>query len=282
MSETTGLPTTRPELAGSFGMVASTHWIASQVGMSVLERGGNAADAAVAAGFALQVAEPHLCGPGGEVPILVSDPDGEVRVICGQGGAPAAATIKRFADLGLDAVPGTGLLAAVVPGAFGAWTLLLERWGTWSLREVLSPAIGYARDGVPVIPRIAATISGMADHFRREWPTSAATYLPDGRSPAAWTRLRLHALADTYERLLAAAEAAGGDRERQLAAARDAWYRGFVAEAMGAFCAGTSWPDGTGRSHPGLLAADDLAGWEPTVEDAVTLSYAGVEVCKPG
>src|SRR5215831_5988999 len=115
MSETTGLPTTRPELAGSFGMVASTHWIASQVGMSVLERGGNAADAAVAAGFVLQVVEPHLCG---------------------HGGAPSAATIERFADLGLDAVPGTGLLAAVVPGAFGAWTLLLERWGTWSLRDV--------------------------------------------------------------------------------------------------------------------------------------------------
>ena len=282
MSGALGLPTTRPELAGSFGMVASTHWIASQVGMSVLERGGNAADAAVAAGFVLQVVEPHMCGPAGEVPILVSGPDGAVQVICGQGSAPAAATIDAFADLGLDAVPGTGLLAATVPGAFGAWTLLLQEWGTWSLRDTLSPAIGYARNGLPVLPRIAETIAGMADHFGRSWPTSASTYLTARQPPEAWSRLRLPALADTYERVLAAAEAAGGDRERQLTAARDAWYRGFVAEAVGAFCASTSWPDSSGRRQAGLLTAADMAGWEPTVEEPAGLTYAGVEVCKPG
>ncbi|MBE7189853.1 gamma-glutamyltransferase, partial [Jatrophihabitans endophyticus] len=142
--------TTRPELSGDFGMVASTHWLASAVGMAVLERGGNAFDAAAAAGFTLQVVEPHLNGPGGEVPILVA-PAGsaEVQVVAGQGPAPAAATIGHFRDLGLDLVPGTGHLAACVPGAVGAWLTLLERFGTMTVADVLEPAIGYARRGYP-------------------------------------------------------------------------------------------------------------------------------------
>ena len=112
---------TRPELIGDLGMVASTHWIASAVGMGVLERGGNAADAAVAAGFALQVVEPHLNGPGGDLPILLWDPaQAEVRVVCAQGVAPASATVEALRSRGVDVMPGTGLLAAVVPGAFGA------------------------------------------------------------------------------------------------------------------------------------------------------------------
>jgi len=277
------LTSTRPELAGSFGMVASTHWLATQTGMSVLERGGNAFDAAVAAGFVLQVAEPHLNGPGGDLPVVLwSAAEGRVRVVCGQGTAPAAATPAAFADLGLAAVPGTGLLAAVVPGAFGAWTLMLQRYGTWRLRDVLEPAIGYARDGAPVLPRVSAAVAGLADMFATEWPTSAATYLAGGRAPAPWTRLRLTALADTYDRVLAAAEAAGGDRDRQLEAARDAWYRGFVADAVDRFCRTTRWLDTTGGRHGGLLTGDDLAGWEPAVEEPVSVRYRDAEVFKTG
>ena len=142
--------TTRPELRGTFGMVASTHWLASGVGMSVLERGGNAFDAACAAGFVLQVVEPHLNGPGGDVPAIVySAAADEVRVVCGQGPAPAAATIDAYAARGLELVPGTGPLAAVVPGAFDAWALMLRDYGTWELADVLAPAIAYARDGYP-------------------------------------------------------------------------------------------------------------------------------------
>src|ERR1700727_1800174 len=142
--------TTRPQLAGTFGMVAATRWLASAAGMAVLEKGGNAFDAAVAAGFVLQVVEPHLNGPGGEVPVIgydAADGDGRsgVFVLDGQGPAPAAATLPAFADLGLDLVPGSGLLAAVVPAAFGTWMLLLERHGTMRLRDVLEYAIGYAR-----------------------------------------------------------------------------------------------------------------------------------------
>src|SRR5436190_18152428 len=112
--------TTRPEIRGTFGVVATTHWLASSVGMSVLEKGGNAFDAAVAAGLTLQVVEPHLNGPLGEAPILVWDhTKRECRMICGQGVAPQTATIAGFKALGLDLIPGTGLLAAAVPGAFG-------------------------------------------------------------------------------------------------------------------------------------------------------------------
>jgi gamma-glutamyltranspeptidase/glutathione hydrolase len=108
--------TTRPEIRGTFGVVASTHWVASAVGMSILEKGGNAFDAAAAAGFTLQVVEPHLNGPLGEAPILVwSETNRRCDMICGQGVAPAAATIARFREFGLDLIPGTGLLAACVP-----------------------------------------------------------------------------------------------------------------------------------------------------------------------
>jgi gamma-glutamyltranspeptidase/glutathione hydrolase len=275
--------TTRPELAGSFGMVASTHWLATQTGMSVLERGGNAFDAAVAAGFVLQVVEPHLNGPGGDLPVVLwSAAEQRVRVVCGQGTAPAAATPEAFADLGLTAIPGTGLLPAVVPGAFGAWTLMLQRFGTWRLRDVLEPAIGYARDGAPVLPRVAASLEILAPMFGAEWPTSAATYLDGGRAPAAWTRLRLTALAETYQRIVADAEAAGGDREAQLEAARDAWYRGFVAAAVDRHCRTTSWLDTSGERHGGLLTGDDLAGWEPAIEEPVSARYRDVEVFKTG
>ena len=131
--------TTRPELRGTFGMVASTHWLATAVGMAVLERGGNAFDAAVAAGFTLQVVEPHLNGPGGEVPALFYSVDrGEPLTLCGQGVAPAAATIDRFHELGHELVPGTGVLAACVPGAFGGWLTLLRELGTMRLADAVT------------------------------------------------------------------------------------------------------------------------------------------------
>jgi gamma-glutamyltranspeptidase/glutathione hydrolase len=274
------LVSTRPELAGSFGMVATTHWLASQTGMSVLERGGNAFDAAVAAGFVLQVVEPHLNGPGGDLPVVLwSESEQQVHVVCGQGPAPQAATIEAFTDLGLDAVPGTGLLAATVPGAFGGWVQLLRRWGSWSLRDVLTPAIGYARHGAPVLPHVSATIAAMAPLFTDEWTPSAATYLVAGRAPAPWSRWRVPAMADTYERVLDESEAAEGDRDARLQAAHDAWYRGFVAEAIDTFCT-TRWLDTSGERHHGLLTGDDLAGWQSTVEAPTRARYRGVEFCK--
>ena len=274
--------TTRPELTGDLGMVASTHWLASATGMSVLERGGNAVDAAVAAGFVLQVVEPHLNGPGGDVPILVADASGAVEVYCGQGPTPAKATIERYRDLGLDLVPGTGLLAAVVPGAFGAWTLLLEQRGTWRLRDVLEPAIAYADKGFPLLPMTVATIRTVEQLFRDEWPTSAATYLTGDGPPAAGSRFQNQALAATYRRVLEQAESTAHGREQEIAAARDAFYRGFVAEAVADFCATQQVMDTSGERHGGLLDADDLARWQPTVEPSVSVDYAGLTIHKTG
>src|SRR5437763_5297600 len=170
--------TTRPELRGTFGVVASTHWLASAAGMGVLERGGNAFDAAIAAAFVLQVVEPHLNGPAGEAPILLWSRKSErIEVICGQGVIPAAATIDRFRRLDLDLIPGTGLLPACVPGAFDAWMRLLRDYGTWRLGEVLEAALGYAERGYPAVARIGAAVEAVRGLFETEWPSSAAIYL---------------------------------------------------------------------------------------------------------
>ena len=178
--------TTRPEIEGTFGVVTSTHWIATAVGMGILEKGGNAFDAGVATAFTLQVVEPHLNGPGGDVPIIVHDiKRGRTEVICGQGPAPAGATIAHYRSEGLDMVPGTGLLAACVPGTFESWMLLLRDYGTLRLRDVLEPAIAYARDGYPLVERASATIQTVEQLFREHWPTSAAVYLPDNRGSEA-------------------------------------------------------------------------------------------------
>jgi gamma-glutamyltranspeptidase/glutathione hydrolase len=277
------LSTTRPELRGTFGMVASTHWLASAVGMAVLEEGGNAFDAAVATGLTLQVVEPHLNGPGGEVPILLYSAErDETLVVCGQGPAPAAATITHFRSLGLDLVPGTGLLAACVPGAFGAWMLLLREFGTLGLADVCKYAIGYAEAGYPAVPGIAASVESVADLFRREWPGSADLYLPGGEPPRPGELFRNRALAETYRRIVREAEEKTSDRDGQLDAAREAFYSGFVAEAIAGFVEREEVMDSSGRRHRGLLSGDDLAAWEATLEPPVSFAYRDYEVCKTG
>ncbi len=273
--------TTRPELAGTFGMVASTHWLASAAGLAVLEHGGNAFDAAVAAGLVLQVVEPHLNGPGGEVPVIAHHAGrGETFVLCGQGTAPAAATPEAFARLGLDLVPGSGLLAACVPGAFGAWMLLLREYGTLRLRDVMGYAIGYAASGYPMLPAISWGIASVAELFGDHWPSSAEVYLPGGRVPAPGALFANPALAATYQRILAEAETASQDRDEQIEAARRAYYEGFVAETIAAYVASAAVMDVTGRPHRGLLSYADLAGWRPRLEEPLTYEAGGLTVCK--
>ena len=274
--------TTRPELAGTFGMVASTHWLASAAGMAVLEQGGNAFDAAVATGLVLQVVEPHLNGPGGEVPVIgFSAADGQPFVLDGQGPAPAAATLAHFADLGLDLVPGTGLLAACVPAAFGTWMLLLQRYGTLPLRAVMQYAIGYAENGYPMLPTASDAIAAVERTFREDWPSSAEIYLSGG-VPAAGSRFTNRPLAAVYQRILAESEKAGPERERQIDAARQAFYSGFVADAIVDYLAGAEVMDVTGHRHRGLLSGDDLADWSASVESPVTSDFHGLTVCKTG
>jgi gamma-glutamyltranspeptidase/glutathione hydrolase len=248
-------------------MVASTHWLGSAAGMAVLERGGNAFDAAVAAGFTLQVVEPHLNGPGGEVPAIFYDVErAEPLVLCGQGVAPAAATIERFHELGHRLIPGVGVLAACVPGAFGAWLLLLRDFGTWRLRDVLAFAIDYAENGFPAVAGIRLAIERHAD-LLATWPGSSDLYLP---VPQAGSQRRNPALAATYTRIVD--EATGGSREAEIERARELFYEGFVADEIDRFS----------DEEGGLLTRDDLAAWQATLELPVTFDYRNTTVCKTG
>ncbi|OHV07622.1 gamma-glutamyltransferase family protein [Kushneria phosphatilytica] len=275
--------TTRPEIKGTFGAISSTHWLASSVGMAMLEKGGNAFDAAVAAGFVLQIVEPHLNGPGGEVPIIVKRPgDESPTVICGQGVTPAAATPERFAALGLGTVPGTGLLPAVVPGAFDAWMLLLRDYGSLPLATVLAPAIGYARDGFPLLARAVSSIIPVVDYFQREWPSSAEQWLVDGRAPRPDALFRSPTIAATYQRIVDEASAAGGSREARIERARACFYEGFVAEAIDDFYRREALMDSTGERHQGLLSGDDMAQWRASYEPTLSYDYAGYTVHKTG
>ncbi|MFE7748884.1 gamma-glutamyltransferase family protein [Streptomyces sp. NPDC057428] len=272
--------TTRPTLQGTFGMVSSTHWLASQSAMAVLEDGGNAYDAAVAAGFVLHVVEPHLNGPAGEVPIILAPKDGEVRVLCGQGPAPAGASAAHYRSLGLDLVPGTGPLAAAVPGAFDAWMLLLRDHGTKTVAEVLRYAIGYAADGHAPVERVGLTVETVRGLFEAEWQSSADVYLPGGKAPAPGELFRNPALAATWRRLIAEAEETGGDdRVAQIEAARAVWRTGFIAEAL-VRQAGVPTLDTSGSRHTGTLTAEDLAGWSASYEAPATYEWNGWTLAK--
>jgi gamma-glutamyltranspeptidase/glutathione hydrolase len=273
---------TRPELVGTFGMVASTHWLASAAGMAVLERGGNAFDAAVAAGFTLQVVEPHLNGPGGDlVALLHSAERDQPAVLCGQGPAPGEATGERFRQLGVEMVPGTGLLAACVPGAFGAWLAMLRDFGTWRLADVLAFAIGYAEGGFPLVPRISDAIAGVERLFREDWRESAELWLAGGGVPRPGERFRNPLLAATYRRLLGEADGARG-REAEIEACRRAWYEGFVAEAIDSHLRRAAYLDSTGRRHGGLLRGEDMAAWRAALEPPVSFDYGPWRVHKTG
>ncbi|MFJ3465532.1 gamma-glutamyltransferase family protein [Achromobacter spanius] len=275
--------TTRPEIRGTFGVVSSTHWLASQVAMGVLERGGNAFDAAVAGGFALQIVEPHLNGPGGEVPILFwSESEQRMQAICGQGPAPRLATADYFRSLGLEQVPGIGLLPACVPGAFCTWLTLLRDYGTWELEDVLTPAISYAEQGFPLVPRIVAAITAVESLFRDEWTSSADVWLPGGEVPDLNATFRLPAVAATYRKIIAIAQGESTTREERIEAAIRCWSEGFVARAVDDFYRNAKVRDTTGQRNSGLLRIEDMAGWRPTYEAPRTVEFGRFTVAKCG
>lgn len=262
-----------------FGAIAATHEAGARAGMDMLAAGGSAADAAVACGLVLQVVEPHLNGPGGDLPAIVHF-GGQTRVLCAQGPAPAGATIAHYRAEGLALIPGDGLLATVIPGAFDGWMLLLRDHGTMELAEVLAPAIHAAEAGHPILPRASAAIAGLAPFFRDHWPGSAALWLPGGAPPAPGANFRNPTLAATWRRILREAEAAP-TREARIDAARDAFYRGFVAEALDRHCR-SAFMDASGAPHAGVLTADDLAGYAAAWEAPLEHRFRGWTVAKPG
>lgn len=276
--------TTRPEIVGTFGVVSSTHWLASQTAMGILEKGGNAFDAAVAGGFVLQIVEPHLNGPGGDVPIMLwSETEQRMRVICGQGPAPELANCEYFKSRGMELVPGIGLLPATVPGAFGAWLTMLRDYGTMTLAEVMAPAIGYARDGFVMLPRTVQAILAVQSLFVDEWTGSADVWLPNGQVPEPGKLFQCPAIANTYTRLLDEAATAGaGDRVRTIDAALDVFYRGFIAKEIDQFYTNTPVRDTTGERNTGLLRYADLAKWQATYDTPYTVDFGRYTVAKCG
>jgi gamma-glutamyltranspeptidase/glutathione hydrolase len=259
-------------------MTASTHWLATGAAQSVLERGGNAFDAAVAAGFVLHVVEPHLNGPGGDMVAIVSAVAGDgPKVVVGQGPAPAAATPEHFATQGLDHVPGAGALAAAVPGAVEAWLWMLEQYGTWELDDVLAYAIHYAEVGHEAGPQLCGVISTMAEHFRAHWPTSADTWLADGAAPVPGQLVMNPTYAQTLRRLVGAGQ--GETREDRIAAAGVVWRTGFVAAEASEFVQ-IPHRHSSGTDHAGVITSQDFAEFRVTTEEPLRLSFRGQTILK--
>ncbi len=263
-------------------MTATTHWIATASAQAVLERGGNAFDAAVAAAFVLHVVEPHLNGPGGDMTgvFVTAEKPSTPVILMGQGPAPAAATAEHYLAEGLELVPGSGALAAAVPGSVDAWLLLLRDHGTWAIADVLDFAIGYARDGHPVLERVATTISAVSALFSTHWPTSAEHWMPNGEVPQAGEVIRNQTYAHTLDRLVDAGSAATS-REAAIDAARDAWSRGFVAEAIVDFVQHPH-RHSSGTDHAGVISAADFADFEAGYEPALTATFRGYTIAKTG
>jgi gamma-glutamyltranspeptidase/glutathione hydrolase len=271
------------EIAGTFGVASGTHWMPAQTAMGVLERGGNAFDAAATAGFVFHIVDAHMNSIGGETVILAKKSDeAEPRVICGQGVAPERATIEAFRREGFSLIPESGVMSAVVPGSFDAWMVMLKEMGTKTLREIVSPAIEYALNGFPVSHETIKYIQTSAEQLRSTWTGALPIYLPRNDIPTPGDILYNRALGNCLLRILCEAEARGGSRENQIDAARDIFYRGFVAEAIGAFL--EEYVDvepESGREHRALLTQDDLSSWSATIEAPVSGHFREWKVFKP-
>jgi gamma-glutamyltranspeptidase/glutathione hydrolase len=276
--------TTRPVYMGRHGVIASGHYLAARAGQRMFDKGGNAIDAVVASGYALNLLEPQNNGLGGEVPLLIhSAKDGKVYSVSGQGFAGKAATPEWFRKAGIDLIPGDGFLPATVPAAFGSWAFALLRFGTLTLKDVLEPVIDYAESGFAVYPSLRRALAGLARRFREEWPTSAAVYLPGGRVPAVGELHKNPDWAATLKKVVEVEtrEAKRG-REDAIQAAIDYWYKGPVADALVSFMEKDEIRDASGKKHRGLLTREDFAAWGPKLEPPVTVDYRGLSVYKCG
>jgi gamma-glutamyltranspeptidase/glutathione hydrolase len=288
VGETRPVPfATRPLLQGTLGMVAAGHYLAAAIGLSILEKVGNAVDAGVAAGFAVALLKPQSVGIGGEVPILVHLADQHRSVaVNGQGWAPRAATIDWFRQHDISLIPSDGFLPATVPGQFASWCTALKEFGTCSLAEVLGPSVDLAEGGFPVYAALRNQVLKVRDRYAQEWPTSAAIYLRGGEAPVEGTLIRNPDWARTLRGAIDASlrEASSG-REAGIDAAIHYFYSGPVAEQAVRFSSNNAFMDDSGRAHTGLFTVEDFAEYGAhgtSVEDPVRAGYRGVEVLKCG
>ena len=272
----------RPMVMGRRGAVATGHYLATAAGYRIIQEGGNAVDAAAAAGFCLGVLDQQENSPGGEVPILIyAAEDKRTYAVSGVGWSPKAFSIDWCEERKIDLIPGDGYLPACVPAVVGTWALAVERFGTMSLSRVLKPAIELAERGFPVYDGLRRGIAAHEKKFKERYPTTCEIYLPGGRVPRRGDILRNPDLADTFKKLaLAEAEQAHKGRSEGIRAARDLFYRGEIAERIIDFIRNNPVTDDTGGTYAGLLDYDDMAEWQAVVEEPVTLSYRGLDVHK--
>jgi gamma-glutamyltranspeptidase/glutathione hydrolase len=272
---------------GREAMVSTEHYLSAAAGARIFDRGGNAIDAAVAAALVEGVVNPHMHTIGGEAPMLVRlGSNQRVVSINGNTMAPARATIAHYRALGLDLVPGEGLLAAGVPAAFGAFACALENFGTKSLAEVAGPALALCEDGFPMHPGLCGdddsidvpglglgSIRANAELYRTRWPSTARLYMPGGELPRSGDLIRNPALANLFRRLLdAEAGARKGGREAGLQAAVERFYRGDIAREIVAHS----------DANGGLLSLEDIAAFTTRIEEPVSRTYRGATVFKCG
>ncbi len=267
-------PTTfRPPVIGSNYMVSTGHYLATVAAARILERGGNAFDAGVAAGLCINVLQPDMTNIGGVAPVMVFDAaSGAVTTVSGLGHWPAAADINYFIEECNGTIP-PGVRRCVMPAAIDSWLTTLARWGTMTFREISEPAIELAAEGFAIYPFLHASMVEAAEQLAG-WPSSAAVYLPDGCLPRVGDRLRQPQLAATLERLGAAERRAGGDRQAGIQAARDEFYKGDIAEQIAAFM----------RDNDGWMTSDDLATFAVEIDNQPPhINYRGHEIygCGP-
>ena len=263
----------RPTIMGTRHMVAACHYLAAEAGFRILESGGNAIDAGVAAGIALGVVQPEYVNFGGVAPIIIySAKEDRLVTIAGLGPWPKAVTRDYFQKHHGGKIP-SGILRTVVPAAPDAWITALKRYGTMSFGEVAASAISFARDGFPIHPLMAEIIATHEAEYRA-FPSNVALYLPKGRPPHVGEVFVQKELAATIQ-FMADEEAAAKKlgREVGLDAARDAFYRGDIARRIVAFH----------DENGGLLCADDLADYSSPVETPVQTSFGDITLyaCGP-
>lgn len=274
--------TTRPVLMATHGLATSSHYLATAAGLHALKDEGNVVDAGASMWFCLTLLKPHLAGVAGEVPVLLYLADEEkVIAVNGQGPAPMAASIDWFKEQGYPMIPEDGFTPAVVPGAFDAWLTALEKYGTFSLSRVLEPALLIARDGFPVYPTLRKAIEENKDRFMREWPLSAATYVPGGDTPDVGQLIRNPDWYRTFKEVADIAEAAGS-RVSGIDAARKHFYDGPVARRIVEYMEDSTCRDVYGMENHGLLTLDDFSGYRSRFEKPVTAGYRGYNVYKCG
>ena len=275
-----GIRSYRPLMTGVQHMVSSGHYLATAAGFRILEQGGNATDAGVAAGIAINVTLPQWTGFGGVAPIIIHDAaSGDTVSISGLGRWPKAASIDYFNRQHGGDLPG-GVLRTVTPAAADAWLTALRLYGTMTFEQVVTPALEIAEQGFPIpatlqsaLARTGDSLIGDSDGDGR-WPSTAAVFFPGGHRPDVGDILVQKDLARTFRRLIEVErDHAGQGREAALQAARDFFYKGEIAEEMVSFI----------QEQGGLLAMEDLAAFSVGVETPPSIDYKGIEVyaCGP-